>query len=122
MSISECRWNLRAWCNLLRDVQNPENIITVVEISDWLARKNQLSISNTNNPCNTKERLLTLFEDVECKVICSTECHLDLASDCQKRIPNLFDGSDTEWWCPSDEATIQISKFITHTNNIHKHQ
>ena len=103
MSISECRWNLRAWVNLLHDMQDPR--INRAEIFDWL--------TNDNSPSTTEETLLTqvdaAFGKVDCKVLCngtSGQCI------CQKNIGNLFDLKESSTWtCKCDEATIELSKL-----------
>lgn len=112
MSISECRWNLRAWFNLIREMQDPRICnINIAEISDWLTKNDSSS--------QTEETLLTkvdgAFRDVDCEVLCNAECHSDPESEqctCQKNIHSLFDSVEwNQWSCFGDEATIKLSKL-----------
>lgn len=100
-SISACRWNLRSWVCFLNIAKELDYNIRMDDIVQCANR-------TTNPTALRNETLLTVFGVETCKVVCKEKCYLDAKTACQKRIGNLFDGTESEWWCPSDEATIEI--------------
>ena len=98
-SLKMCRWNLRSWSDLLDCIAN----------IDEMQKKEILKDLESANSAQNPEVLLSIL-GIECEIKCGNKCSEDPESDCQKRIKNLFDCTGSEWWCPSDNATIEISE------------
>ena len=84
-SIEENKWNLEAWVLFFQ------------------------SECEINESSRQEAEEYPIIFDIYCSVICGENC--DEESDRKTRINNMFDFTESEWWCPADNARLYIRKF-----------